>query len=240
MFKLIKSRWKKIADNLNNTPFYWKRTASSILLKNKLETAIKCYAKGLTLDIGAGSLNYRGLIEKTGAQYKSLDFAKTKNKYQKNYNLDYIGDAQELPINDHQFDTVFCSQVLEHIPEPQKAVKEIFRVLKKNGYALISAPHLAYLHNEPYDFYRYTKHGLRYLVETAGLKIINIQPIGGIFCFFGYIASTIFLSIFYRVPILWQIAFSINLICSYFCIALDKILLTEKILPLNYLVIARK
>jgi len=240
MFKLIKSRWKKIADDLKGTPLYWQRTTSSILFKKEFSRAIKKYVKGDVLDVGAGAMNYRSMIQSTGANYKSLDFGGTESKYDKNSKLDFVGDIQNLSFNDETYDTIFCSQVLEHIPEPQKALYEISRVLKKDGQALISVPHLAYLHNEPNDFYRYTKHGLSFMMEKANLNIIEIKSLGGFFSFIGYLSSTFWLSIFYKIPIIWQIVFYINLVVSYILIFLDKILMTHKILPLNYLVVVKK
>lgn len=240
MFALIKRRWQTIANDLAGTPLYWRKTASSLLFRNRISTAIGQFARGKVIDLGAGAMNYKDMIEKTGATYHSLDYAPTETKYQKDIQLDYVGDIQNLPIEDSQFDTVFCSQVLEHISEPQRAVNEMSRIIKIGGYAIISTPHLAYLHNEPYDFYRYTKYGLKHLVEKAGLHVVDIQPIGGLFCFLNYISSTMFLSIFYKIPLLWPIAFGVNLLVSYLCIGLDGAFRTTKILPLNYLLIARK
>lgn len=50
------------------------------------------------------------------------------------------GDAQKLNIPNQSFDKIICSETLEHLPQPEKAIKEIHRVLKKNGLAIISVP----------------------------------------------------------------------------------------------------
>ena len=50
------------------------------------------------------------------------------------YSPDIVGDIHELPLEDNSVDAILCSAVLEHVEEPQRAVKEMYRVLKKGGY----------------------------------------------------------------------------------------------------------
>jgi len=49
-------------------------------------------------------------------------------------------DAQEMPFGDHEFDVVICNHVLEHVPDDRKAIREIYRVLKQNGFAILQVP----------------------------------------------------------------------------------------------------
>lgn len=51
-----------------------------------------------------------------------------------------LGKAEELPWDDEHFDIVICSEVLEHLPEPEKAISEIYRVLKRDGIGIFSTP----------------------------------------------------------------------------------------------------
>jgi SAM-dependent methyltransferase len=76
-----------------------------------------------------------------------------------------IGDAQALGIRDAAFDVVLCTEVLEHLPEPQKAIDEMFRVLTPGGRLLLTTRFLFPIHDAPHDYFRYTKYGLRYLLR---------------------------------------------------------------------------
>jgi len=85
-----------------------------------------------------------------------------------------------LPFKDAVFDTVLCNEVLEHVPEPARLMAEVARVLKPGGVLLLTTPQTWGLHMEPYDFYRYTKYGLRYLAEKSGLEVIEVAPTCGL------------------------------------------------------------
>jgi SAM-dependent methyltransferase len=94
---------------------------------------------------------------------------------------DIVGDAKCLPIESGSIDVVLCNQVIEHDPEPDRIIAEIHRILKEGGILILSAPQMGRLHGEPNDYYRYTKWGLRYLLEKNGMEIETIEPHGGIF-----------------------------------------------------------
>jgi SAM-dependent methyltransferase len=84
------------------------------------------------------------------------------------YKPDIVGDIHALPLPDASVDAVICMSVLEHVEEPQKAVKELYRVLRPGGYCYLYAPFLFYYHPmKGYygDFYRFTADGLRYLAR---------------------------------------------------------------------------
>lgn len=76
-----------------------------------------------------------------------------------------IGDAQALGIADATFPVVLCTEVLEHLPEPQRAVDEMFRVLAPGGTLLLTTRFLFPIHDAPHDYFRYTKYGLRHLLR---------------------------------------------------------------------------
>jgi ubiquinone/menaquinone biosynthesis C-methylase UbiE len=68
--------------------------------------------------------------------------------------------------------------VLEHVSDPKKAIQEMGRVLKPGGIIIISAPMTWPLHEEPYDFFRYTLHGLRHLMQKSNFDILDEIPRG--------------------------------------------------------------
>ena len=67
-----------------------------------------------------------------------------------------IGDAQALGIADASFEIVLCTEVLEHLPEPQRATRFLFPI-----------------HDAPHDYFRFTKYGLRHLLRR--FEIVELQ-----------------------------------------------------------------
>lgn len=84
-----------------------------------------------------------------------------------------IGDAQALGIRDEAFAVVLCTEVLEHLPEPQRAIDEMFRVLEPGGALLLTTRFLFPLHDTPHDYFRYTKYGLRHLLRR--FEIVELR-----------------------------------------------------------------
>lgn len=96
------------------------------------------------------------------------------------FNPDIVGDVHALPFADNSVDAIICLAVLEHVEEPQQAMREIYRVLKPGGYCLLYAPFLFYYHpmNGYYkDFYRFTYDGFEYL--TRDFSHVEIQGVRG-------------------------------------------------------------
>ncbi|MEA3346992.1 MAG: methyltransferase domain-containing protein [Candidatus Auribacterota bacterium] len=89
-----------------------------------------------------------------------------------NRQLDVVGDIFKLPFKSESFDSVLCSEVLEHTKDPKQAVKEIYRVLKKNGKLYITTRLLFPLHDAPGDYHRFTEYNLREIANSfSNLKI---------------------------------------------------------------------
>ncbi|MGO1166671.1 MAG: class I SAM-dependent methyltransferase [Janibacter sp.] len=128
------------------------------------------------LDVGAGTAPYRELFAQVS--YETSDLAQTKKQYGE---LDYVCDATDMPMADDTFDLVFCSQTLEHVAEPVKALTEMRRVLKPGGQAWLSAPLFYAEHEIPYDYYRYTKYAWRYMAEESGFRVKDISWLEGYF-----------------------------------------------------------
>ena len=84
-----------------------------------------------------------------------------------------VGDAQALGIGVATFETVLCTEVLEHLPEPQKAIDEMYRVLRPGGELLLTTRFLFPIHDAPHDYFRYTKYGLRHLLR--GFEILELH-----------------------------------------------------------------
>jgi SAM-dependent methyltransferase len=139
-----------------------------------IKDAINHYAKGDLLDLGCGNKPYQSLYEsKTRTQTGCDVIQSDKNR------VDVICPVTNLKFHDEQFDTILCTQVLEHVFEHDKMMSEIYRVLKPGGHIILTVPFVWELHEEPYDFFRYTKHALKELFERTRLKIDYIKPNGG-------------------------------------------------------------
>ena len=86
-------------------------------------------------------------------------------------------DGAALPIRSDAVDAVLMSEVLEHVPQPQAVIDEVFRVLKPGGTLAGSVPFLAQgLHADPHDYYRYTDQAL--LRFMAAFEDVSVRPHG--------------------------------------------------------------
>jgi SAM-dependent methyltransferase len=129
------------------------------------------------LDVGAGEAPYRELFSHT--RYLTCDWE--DSQYPEAAHADIRAPATSIPVEDGTFDVVLNTQVLEHLSEPARAMASFHRVLGTNGRLYLTAPMVWYLHEEPYDYYRYTAHGLRYLLENSGFVDIDIRPMTDVF-----------------------------------------------------------
>ena len=139
------------------------RALSAKLTRVTLDRFIAAHASGLrTLDIGAQNGPYATHFPRR----ISLDI-------KRGIGVQIIGDAQALGIRDASFDVVLCTEVLEHLPEPQRAIDEIFRVLVPGGRLLLTTRFLFPIHDAPHDYFRFTKYGLRHLLRR--FEIVELQ-----------------------------------------------------------------
>jgi len=129
---------------------------------------------GRTLDIGGGLGPYREYISSTS--YYSVEINPELTP-------DIVGSALELPVRSCVADSVLCNEVLEHLPDPAAAVREIHRVLQPGGRVYATVPFLWCLHYEPHDYFRFTGHALRMIFEGAGFRVVRIEPIGRVFSY---------------------------------------------------------
>lgn len=86
-------------------------------------------------------------------------------------------DMQNLPFEDNQFDFVISDQVIEHLPDPQRAIDESWRVLKRGGIAIHCTVFMYPVHEGPYDYWRFSPDGLRYLCRNFS-KILQCEAWG--------------------------------------------------------------
>ena len=148
----------------------------------ELKRCSAAYLKGRLIDIGCGIKPYKELVSPYITEHIGVDHEKTLHDKS---SIDLFGTAYDIPVEDASFDSAICTAVLEHLEEPEAALRETFRVLKPGGYAIYSVPFIWHLHEEPRDFYRYSKYGLKYLFEKVGFETVEINPLSGFWVTFG-------------------------------------------------------
>jgi SAM-dependent methyltransferase len=199
----------------------------------------------LLLDAGAGNCKHLRLF--TNIRSVALDNKPVRHR--RYGEIDLSADLHSLPLKADLFAAVVNVEVLEHLAEPERALKEIFRVLRPGGRLYLIAPQGWEEHNAPHDYFRYTKYGLRYLFEKTGYRVISIDPLGG---YFWYIGHRIPVAYRYLFPadrkLLWRILesplrmlarFFLRTVVPYACFYLDR-LDTKKTYTLNYGCICEK
>lgn len=163
------------------------------------------YLRGALIDLGCGMMPYRSFIERQVTRYDSLDARPLME------GVTFQADLQDMNgIPSETYDSAICLEVLEHIPLPFKAAAEIYRILKPGGVLVASVPHLSRLHEEPYDFYRYTHYGFRTLFESAGFEVLEMQRRGGLISFLSHQLSLMLVGLTWSVPVLKHSAFFVN------------------------------
>src|SRR6266849_5736177 len=148
-------------------------------IDDSLDTfAAQCDPGQRVLDAGAGEGGHARYFDR--ARYVAVDLAVGDPTW--NYRrLDAIADLAALPFRDGAFAACINIVTLEHVREPHAVVRELARALKTGGRLLLIAPHEWETHQAPHDYFRYTRHGVAYLLEQAGFERIEIRPVGGYF-----------------------------------------------------------
>jgi SAM-dependent methyltransferase len=148
-------------------------------LRRDIAGALARHSGERVLDIGCGRRPYQTLAP-DGVKWIGVDASASASSEPDVWCL-----ADALPFASASFSTVLCTQVLEHLAEPQAALAEMARVLAPGGRLILTAPQAWFLHEEPFDFYRYTRFGLDHLCRRAGLAPVETSTQGGFFAMLG-------------------------------------------------------
>ena len=132
---------------------------------------------GLLLDLGCGPRPYLHLYapccDKTlGADLPDSPFPKDK--------IDIYCSATQIPLENNSVDAVLSTEVMHDMAEPDEMLAEINRILHPGGSVILTTPFVVPIVDGVYDHYRYTEHGLRYLLTKQGFEVEKIIPVSDV------------------------------------------------------------
>ncbi len=162
--------------------------------------------KGKLLDFGCGLKPYENLF--TVEEYIGIDYYGEGETYPKD-KVDIIYDGKTIPFKNDYFDSVFSSEVFEHIFNPDVVIKELYRILKPNGMIPITCPFTFPEHEIPNDYCRYSSYGIKHLFEKNGFILYKYRKTGNSILAVAQLKSIYWnnyiLSTFKNIPILRSI-----------------------------------
>lgn len=182
--KLRKEAWKPTKAELHRGRWRAARkggVASRLTADLQIEAyekALRQHAGGMLLDLGCGNAPFAGIYRTLATNYVWADW---RNSPHQLFDLDHEVDLNRapLPFESEAFDTVLLTDVLEHVAEPDQLIAEITRVLRPGGKFVLGVPFLYPIHEQPYDFHRYTQFKLEHFASKHGLDVLELVPVGG-------------------------------------------------------------
>lgn len=149
------------------------------LIKRRLNQLVEARLsdmQGLVMDLGCGLRPFEPDILRHASYYIGLDWSLTVHTLV----ADVVANLnQPIPICNDSVDHVVSFEVLEHLSEPGIMLAEANRILRSSGQLTMSVPFQWWVHEAPWDFQRYTRHGLEYQLLKAGFTDIEIRATTG-------------------------------------------------------------
>lgn len=176
---MFKNIWDKFNDIFSKTliapQYYLKRYENEAIL-----AVLKIKGK-IIIDIGCGRQKYKDIILTKYKKYIGIDHPEVSKKYLNKEKPDILADATNIPLQNSYADTTIMISVLEHLPNPQAALNEAFRITKNGGSICLITVQNYILHDAPYDYFRYTRFSLDKMLTQAGFTIVKIKSLGNFF-----------------------------------------------------------
>jgi len=154
--------------------YYFLASYRRKLLDKLLEENKHCY-KGVVLDIGGRD---RGKFKKPKDKVEKWIFADIEEKHNPDVVLDVCNMSK---IEDESYDVINAIELFEHVENIEQGLKECYRVLKKDGVMILSAPFLYPIHSDPYDFQRWTEGKWKKVLKEISFDIEKFEIMGRFF-----------------------------------------------------------
>ncbi len=174
-------------------PFFWPEWIIQREIAARVRLALKEAGRGRLLDVGCGEKPYRVYRPPHVTHWVGFDVPE-------NPAADIHGHAEALPFEAQTFETVLCTEVLEHVKDPALVLREVHRVLCAGGHVILTTPFYWPLHEEPFDFFRFSPYALRHLFSEADLEIVRIEPLAVGFRMVALAVNTCFNNFGKRLP----------------------------------------
>lgn len=248
----MKNLWNKFTDSFGRTIIHPQFIMLS--LTHQAIAEAKKYSKGKLVDIGCGRMPYRKELEPLVDSYTGIDHPKISKLYKGDKKPEILSDATSIPVKSQTFSIALMLQVLEYLEDPDVAIREARRILKKEGILVLSSPFLYPIHDAPYDRNRFTNTQIRTLLTSNGFKILKMRTQGG-FLDFWIQSLLVYLfkntqDLMKKTPALVLLASPLILVLLFITIFLNSLVVafrpiqnlfpTNKDFPLDYLVVAKK
>lgn len=159
-------------------PFFLHRKSLSNYIQ---KYSLTCSHNELVIDVGCGEMPYAKFFEH--CRYIGVDVLFSGRSLDRKLPTLWF-DGETIPIEDNSCSHVLLIEVAEHVYDPKKLLSEINRILISNGTFIITAPFYWPIHEEPYDFKRYTRFGLTRILQDSGFEIVDAQNTGNMFVSF--------------------------------------------------------
>jgi SAM-dependent methyltransferase len=144
---------------------FWASHNDSPAIRREIRRRLEELGRGRGLHLGCGDV-------RLDPRLVNFDIARTSA-------VDVAGDALALPFPAGCFELVLSQEMVEHVADPFRAVREAARVLRPGGILYLQAPFVIGYHPGPEDYWRFTRAGIRRLVEQAGLECLRIEQAVG-------------------------------------------------------------
>ena len=175
----LNARLKNIAERvLPRRILSWLDPVQNLIESEIREASARLREGQIVLDAGAGEARHKEYFKR--ARYVALDSGYGDDSWDYS-NLDILGDLEKVPLRTGSVDCILCMVVLEHTRNPRQVILEFARVLKKDGTLIMVVPFLWEEHQIPHDFFRFTRYGVRALLESSSLRLDFLSPVGGFF-----------------------------------------------------------
>lgn len=153
-----------------STDFGWSR--GTPIGRNYVNKFVAEKAEGLGGTIlEFGESRYKACF-KTVQRYQVIDVVPGPS-------VDYVCDIHDVSsVPAHYFDVIVCTQVLEHVERPVDALRQLHKLLKKDGRLICTVPFLAHIHYVPTDFYRFSIDAICSALNIAGFEVLEARNSG--------------------------------------------------------------